>query len=155
MCIHAVHRLERGGSASSTAEVAALDAVAAREWEQPDAAGASLEGMQRQLEAEERAQASRQQPQQQLKEGQPAAEQQGGASGAGSNGSGSRGVRSNVVKVIGLYPFLQGTSWGALPVSLGRCRPGSQLWAAASGSVSCQWARKLKQALESSWLMIS
>lgn len=107
MCIHAVHRLERGGSASSTAEVAALDAVAAREWEQPDAAGASLEGMQRQLEAEERAQASRQQPQQQLKEGQPAAEQQGGASGAGSNGSGSRGVRSNVVKVIGLYPFLQ------------------------------------------------
>ncbi|KAL4431008.1 hypothetical protein ABPG75_006264 [Micractinium tetrahymenae] len=65
MCIHALHRLERGdSSASSRAEVAALDAVAAREWEHPDAAGASLEGMQRELEAEEQAQARRQQQQQ-------------------------------------------------------------------------------------------
>ncbi|KAL4426837.1 hypothetical protein ABPG77_006623 [Micractinium sp. CCAP 211/92] len=115
MCIHALHRLERGSSASSSAEVAALDAVAAREWEHPDAAGASLDGVQRQLEAERQAQARRQQLQQ---EGQPEAERPGGAAGVDRNGSSdsggragegasSSGVRSNVVKVIGLYPFLQ------------------------------------------------
>lgn len=131
MCIHALHRLERGSSASSSAEVAALDAVAAREWEHPDAAGASLDGVQRQLEAERQAQARRQQLQQ---EGQPEAERPGGAAGVDRNGSSdsggragegasSSGVRSNVVKVIGLYPFLQGADWEALPAA----------WAAPAG----------------------
>lgn len=118
MCIHALHRLEHGGSASSRAEVAALDAVAAREWEHPHAAGPSLEGMQRQLEAEEQARACGQQPQQQA-EAQPGAggqERPPGAAGvhsAGGTGAErvvSSGVCSNVVKVIGLYPFLQGAT---------------------------------------------
>ncbi len=107
MAIHAVHRLEAHLSSSSKAEAQALDSIAAREWV-GDAAAAgvagvsgdsqmALGGMQARLAAELQSHEGQQQEQ----------EQQQGQQEAEGNVEGQQGP-SNVVKVIGLMPFLTG-----------------------------------------------
>ena len=99
MALHATHRLEHHHLASSRADVAALDSVAQQQWEHPpvDGSGGGMEGMQQELLAA-RAQQGQQGP---------------AAGGRGSDGSGTAGsegaaaAASNIVKVVGLYPFLQ------------------------------------------------
>ncbi|PSC73939.1 thiol-disulfide oxidoreductase [Micractinium conductrix] len=97
IAIHAVHRLEADADAgASRAAAAALDSVTAREWEHPHAAGASLDGMAAELAAERR---------QQVVDAAGSGGGSGGRDGGGGGGSGA--LRSNIVKIVGLYPFLQ------------------------------------------------
>ena len=121
MAIHAVHRLERHHLGSSQAAARAMDSVAQQEWEHPQespAAAAAAEGgdglaaMQAQLVA------ARQQ-QEQGQGGQQQGEQQAGQpTGQPTDDCSSGSSSSNVIKVIALFPFLQGMC------SLARLRPG-------------------------------
>ena len=127
MAIHAVHRLERHHLGSSQAAACALDSVAQQEWEHPQesaaAAAAAAEGGGDLAAMQERLVTARQQ-QEQRQGGQEQGRQQGEQQGEQQVGqpiddpSSSGGSSSNVIKVIALYPFLQGV------LQLGRaCSP--------------------------------
>lgn len=109
MSIHAVHRLEAHHLGSSHATAHALDSVAAREWEggADDEAPAGNGGdMQAQLVAELQRQGG-QQGQQDQQQGRPLPHR-GEEQERGEGKERNQRPPSNVVKVIGLMPFLQG-----------------------------------------------
>lgn len=106
MAIHAVERLEKHHLRSSRAATAALDAVAREEWEHPGGAaagddGASLERVQQQLLAARAAQQAG------PASGGGDAEGAEDGSTAGEAGAAGAAAASNVIKVCGLYPFLE------------------------------------------------
>lgn len=127
MSIHAVHRLENHHLYSSQAATAAVDSVAQQRWEHPDEAAAAvdgsvapgapavavqqpdgwegreeavMQGMQDELVAERR--------RQQGQAGAPVSSAETSGSGCGSDTA----APSNVIKVVGLYPFLTGAARG-------------------------------------------
>lgn len=102
LAIHATHRFERHYLASSRVAAAALDSVARREWDHPTdaaAAGVGTDALQQELLA-----AARQQ-QPAAPEAQDAAAAKGASLGNSSSSGDGSGI-TNIVKVIGLYPFL-------------------------------------------------
>lgn len=108
LAIHATHRTERHYESSSRAAAAAVDAVARREWEHPAAdssAASSPQRAEQELLAARRAQQAAPGGLAGSTDAASAAAAARGSGGASSSGGGAGS--SNIVKVVGLFPFLQ------------------------------------------------